>query len=181
MNANAVNENLFDTTLKAVMIYDDLNFAAHAAATLERVAGHADQALKWDVKPWRLDVLRQLSLAGIAEAEAVDADLIVFALSETHFPPDVLLNWLEHWAARRKIEDAAVMLLHPARDAAPAPLASRLQRFAKARGLTFMGGHEVWPDEPSGVLLRQQQTFAVPDFPPVSEYPQSPDHWGLND
>jgi hypothetical protein len=182
MNAvSATNENLFAATLKSVMVYDDFNFAAHAAAMLEWVAGQADQNLKWDVKPWRLDLLRQLSLTELAEAEAADADLVVLALTEPQSPSDDLLNWLEHWAARREIEDAAVMLLYPVRDAAPAPLAERLQQFAGARGLTFMGGHEVWPDKSSATFIRQQRAFDATEFPPVTEFPRISDHWGLND
>jgi hypothetical protein len=52
MNAIAAHkESLFDTVLKAVIIYDDFDSAARATALLERVALRADEAMKWDIKP----------------------------------------------------------------------------------------------------------------------------------
>ncbi len=96
MNAIAIrDERLIEMTLKATVIYDDFDFATRAAALLERVALRVHEAMKWDVKPWRLDVLKQSSLAEVAGAEAADADLIVFALSKTHSPPPELTVWLE--------------------------------------------------------------------------------------
>jgi len=62
MNAIATHEKrLSKMTLKAAVIYDDFDFAARAAALLERVAIRADEAMKWDIKPWRLDVLQEPS------------------------------------------------------------------------------------------------------------------------
>jgi hypothetical protein len=171
----AKNGNFFGATLKAVMVYDDRNFAARAAALLEAVARQADQNFKWEVSPWRLDILRKLSLTEIAEAETVDADVVVFALTESYSLPDDLVNWLEHWAARREIDDAAVMLIQPGQPAAPSPLAARLRLFAETRGLTFLDGHKVWPFGSPGHPL------ASPEQPANAEYPQFPDHWGLND
>ena len=77
MNAIASPEkHLMNTTLKAAILYDDFDFAARAAALLERVAIRADEAMKWDLKPWRLDVLQEPSLADAALDETADADLI---------------------------------------------------------------------------------------------------------
>jgi hypothetical protein len=77
MNAIATHEKRsFEMTLKAAVIYDDFDFAARAAALLERVTIRADEAMKWDVKPWRLDVLKTSSLANAALGETADADLM---------------------------------------------------------------------------------------------------------
>ena len=182
MNAVAVqDESFFGATLKAVMVYDDFNFAAHAAALLEDAASRTGCGFRWDVKPWRLDILRQLSLVELAEAETVGADMVVFALAGIQFLPDDVVLWLERWAGRREIEDAAVMLIQSGWDAASAALANRLRLFAEARGLTFMGGHEMWPDGCRGPSLRLPPPLSTAEFPPVVEYPPSPDHWGLND
>ena len=60
MNAIALPEEpSFKMTLKAAIIYDDFDFAARAAALLDRAAIRTDEAMKWDVKPWRLNVLKQ--------------------------------------------------------------------------------------------------------------------------
>jgi len=60
MNAIAIqDESFFEMTLKATVIYDDFDFATRAAALLERVAVRVQEAIKWDVKPWRLNMLQQ--------------------------------------------------------------------------------------------------------------------------
>ena len=90
-----------EPTLKAAILYDDFEFAARTAALLERAVVRSAEAMQWEVKPWRLDLLKPSSLADAALAETADADLMVVALSRTHLPPDTLLEWLERWAQRR--------------------------------------------------------------------------------
>jgi len=43
-------ENSIPAAFKAVVIYDDINCAARAAAALERAAAGADPAMKCDLK-----------------------------------------------------------------------------------------------------------------------------------
>ena len=110
---------MFKLTLKAAVIYDDFDFAARAAALLERAAIRADEAMKWDIKPWRLNVLKQPSLADAALSETIGADLILVALCKTHLLPDELKDWLEDWTMKRQVEDAAMMLFCPEENASP--------------------------------------------------------------
>lgn len=171
--AAAQKESPDRTALKAVVVYSDFDFASHATALLERVAFQADAALQWEVKPWRLDILKHVSLAEIAGTESVDADMIVLALAETDFPSEELMAWLEHWAARRQIVDAAVVLLCPGQDAASTALGAQLQQLAALCGFTFLG--EARSEESSAPTLSQ------PEFPLTPDFPRMPDHWGLND
>jgi hypothetical protein len=123
MSAIATQEkSLFEMTLKAAIIYDDFDFAARAAALLERVAIRADEAMRWDVKPWRLDVLQEPSLADDALGETTDADLIVVALRKAPLQPDELTGWLVSWAMKRQTVDAAMMVFCPEGNAASTPL-----------------------------------------------------------
>ena len=132
MNAIATHEKcLIKRTLKAAVIYDDFDFAARAAALLERVAIRADEAIKWDFRPWRLDVLKEPSLADAAFDETVDADLIVVALRKTPSLPDELMSWLESWAMKRQTVDAAMMVFCPEENAASTPLGHELKEFAE--------------------------------------------------
>ncbi len=128
----------FEMTLKAAVIYDDFDFAARAAALLKRVAMRADEVMKWDIRPWRLDVLKQSFLASAALDETADADLIVVALCGTHLLPDELMEWLEHWAAHRQIRDVALMAFCPEENAGPMSLGERLKAFAEWHGLPFL-------------------------------------------
>jgi hypothetical protein len=188
MSAIATKQkSLFEMTLKAAVIYDDFDFAARAAALLERVAIRADEAIKWDVKPWRLDVLKEPSLADAALGETADADLIVVALRKTPSLPDELTGWLESWAMKRQTEDAAMMVFCPEENAASTPLCHSLKEFAEWHSLPFLGSrnlredgnstdfvHRLWqwkqPPQPVGPML---ESFAE------SVHPSG--HWGINE
>jgi hypothetical protein len=180
----ARKKELIELTLKAAVIYDDFDFAARTAVLLERAAIRSDEAMKWDVKPWRLDLLKPASLAAAALDETLDADLIVVALCKTHLLPGELLEWLEHWAAHRQIGDAALMVLCPEETAGPMSSWNRLKEFAEWRGLLFLGSHSLQNDaEPADLVHRlwQRKQPAVPEFPWSVEPVNATRHWGLNE
>ena len=188
MNAITTHEkSLFEMTLKAAVIYDDFDFAARAAALLERVAIRADEAMKWDVKPWRLDVLKPSSLANAALGEIADADLIVVALCKTHSPPDELRSWLESWAMKRQIVDAAVMVLCPEENAASTPLWRELKEFAERHGLPFLDSRILRDDGDSMDFVhrlwqqKQPPQPVVPTLELLAESSRPPRHWGINE
>jgi len=188
MNAIAIrDESFFEMTLKATVIYDDFDFATRAAALLERVAIRVREAIKWDVKPWRLDVLKQSSLAEAAVAEAADADLIVFALSKTPSPPAELTVWLEHWKTHRQIEDAAVMVLSPAERAVATPFWLEVKQFAERYGLAFLSSHDVRENGDSMQFVHQLWERKQPAAPALElladtpHLPRPPRHWGINE
>jgi hypothetical protein len=185
MNAIAIQDkSLFETTLKATVIYDDFDFATRAAALLERVAVRVHEAMKWDVKPWRLDVLKQSLLVEAAGAEAADADLIVFALSKTCSPPAELRVWLEHWEAQRQIRDAAIMVLSPGEPAAATPLWHELKQFAERHGLAFLSSYDVRENGDSMRFVHQlwqRRQPAAPTLGLLADSPRPPRHWGINE
>lgn len=161
-------KSLIELTLKAAVIYDDFDFAARTAALLERAAVRTDEAMKWDTKPWRLDLLKPSSLADAALAETMDADLIVVALCRTHLLPDEFMEWLEHWAARRQIGDAAMMVLCPEETAGPMSAWIRLKEFAEWRGLLFLGSDNLPHDGESMDFVQRLCQQKQPDLPEPS-------------
>ena len=185
MNAiSAREEQLLKPTLKAAIIYDDFEFAARTALQLEQAAVRSDEAMRWDIRPWRLDLLKSSSLAEAALAEAADADLIVIALSRTPLVPDALLGWLDRWADGRRVREAALLVLCPEAAAGPKSSWERLKAFAAWRGLSFLDDrrradgqdtldrvHRWWPD-------RGQVN---PALSWTADPPQSPRHWGINE
>jgi len=177
-------KRLLELTLKAAIIYDDFDFAARTVALLERAAVRSEEAMQWDVRPWRLDLLNRSSLADAALAETFDADLMVVALSKTHLLPDALLEWLEHWAERRHVEDAAVMALCPEETAGPTSSWDRLQEFTAWRGLIFLGSR-LPPEEGDSMdfvhrLWRRKQAV-IPTLSWSTDQLRSPRHWGINE
>ncbi len=188
MNAIATHEErLFEMTLKAAVIYDDFDFATRAAALLERVAIRADEAMKWDVKPWRLDVLKEPSLADTAIGETTDADLIVVALRKTPSLPDELMGWLERWAMKRQTEDTAMMVFCPEENAASTPLWRELKGFAEWHSLPFLGSRNLRDDGNSMVFFhrlwqrKQQPQSVVSTLESFAQSPHPSGHWGINE
>jgi hypothetical protein len=151
-------ENLPGAILKAVIIYDDFDSATHATALLERVARRVDEAIKWDLKPWRSDVLKQPTLAALTVAVAANADLIVLALNHAHPPPPELPDWLKNWAAHRRIKDAAVLALYTGTSRSQSKSWNEIKTLVETLHLTFLGGHHVWhSDSPASIVSRFQQ------------------------
>jgi len=186
MSAIAVHDdNLSDTVLKAVIIYDDFDSATRATALLERVAMRADEAMKWDIKPWRFDVLKQPTLAALTVAVAANADLIVLALRQTHSTPAELLDWLIKWAEHRRIEDAAVLPLPSGEPQTPSASGDELKVFAEGYGLILLDSHTVGNDgnsAPFGHRWRRRKQSVAPG--PVRAFTgrlPAPPHWGINE
>jgi hypothetical protein len=149
---STVADSVSKTVLKAVIIYDDFDSATRAMALLERVAVHPDVATKWDIKPWRFDVLKKPALAALTVAVAANADLIVLALKCVRSTPNELLGWLKKWAEYRRVEDAALLAL-PSGDAeAPSVPWNELRGFAEEHGLIFLDNDNVGDDGKSAPL-----------------------------
>jgi hypothetical protein len=188
MNVIATHEERFSKmTLKVAVIYDDFDFAARAAALLEHVAIRADEAMKWDVKPWRLDVLKESSLADAALDETTDSDLIVVAVRKTPSLPDELVGWLESWAMKRQTEDTAMMVFCPEENAASTPLWHELKEFAEWHSLPFLDSRNLRDDGNSMEFVHRLWRRKQPSQPVAStlesfaELPHPSDHWGINE
>ena len=186
MNAIAAHKkSIFDTVLKAVIIYDDFDAAVHATALLERAALRADDAMKWDIKPWRLEVLKQPPLAALPAAVAATADLIVLALNHLDPPPAELRDWLKSWARHRRIKNAAVAALCPEKNHPQSTFQDEIKAFAEGHNLTFLGNHHVSNDGHSASFvhrLQQQKRLVEPASPPpLAERLSSPSHQSINE
>jgi hypothetical protein len=89
---------------------------------------------------------------------AANADLIVLALNHNHPPPPELPDWLNNWAAHRRIKDAAVLALHTGASHSQPNSWKDIKTLVKAHELTFLGGHHVWHnDRPAPFVHRLQQ------------------------
>jgi hypothetical protein len=132
--------------MKALIIYDDFARAARAAAALQHATWSANVTPDWNLKPWRIDVLRFPSAADAALIEAANADLIVFASSGAYPLPAWLKEWLKRWVMHREIEEVALAVI---RDidvgTLTVPAVRQLCRFAARHGLSFILEKETLP------------------------------------
>ena len=125
--------------MNVVIIYDDFACAAKAKAMFERAAHRADEVMRWTVKPWRLDMLMPSLSADAALTDAADAHLVVLSLRHPRPLPAWVPDWLERWAARRQIQEAALALWDGGNgDNHSVSAAPELSRFAGRHGLSFI-------------------------------------------
>jgi len=81
MSAMAMpEEQAFEATMNAVIVYDDVAFASKAQAMLGQAAHRADAGLPWSLKPWRLELLILPPTAARALQDAAEAHLLVLAV-----------------------------------------------------------------------------------------------------
>jgi hypothetical protein len=186
MSAMAITKTgPFNTILKAVIIYDEFDSAAHATVLLERVAHRAGAGVKLDIKPWRCDVLKQPALAALTVAVAAHADLIVLALDRVPSPATELLNWLKNWAEHRQVQDAAVLALGRGKSHSQSIFWDKIREFTAAHDLTLLGNHNIRNSRRSTPLVHrwaQRKPMDVPTSQPaLAERLPVPHHWGINE
>jgi len=129
--------------MKALIIYDDATFALRANFLLRNAAHGANSKNDLDVNLWRSNMLRFQSVAREALAEALDVDLIVFAGPQVSLLPRWLKGWLEEWAARRQVQDAALALIEDqALTTGRTSIAAELCEFARQHELGFVASRE---------------------------------------
>lgn len=183
MSAIAVHNSRSDTVLKAVIIYDDFDSATRAMSLLERVASRAGESMKWDIKPWKFDVVKQPTLAALTVAVAANADLVVLALEHMQSTQAELQNWLKNWAERRRIEDAALLVLPSGESPTVSGSGNELKTFAEGQGLVFLDRENVADDGgPVRFGRRRQKRPAVHE--PARIFAgrlAQPPHWGINE
>jgi hypothetical protein len=106
-------------TIKALIIYDDVECAKRAISILRRTSLLSSVPSQWEFKPWRADILSLPTAGKEALKEAVDADIIVLADLSGHGLRSGLMNWLQCWTARRTSTEPALVLTHAASSSEP--------------------------------------------------------------
>jgi hypothetical protein len=151
--------------MNALIIYKTFDFATEAKATLERVTLRTDETTRWHVNLWRVDVLKLPVAIEAAQAEAMAARLIMFAVSHVQSVLHSLFDWLERWAMGRQIQEAA-LAVWDCRSAVKrlVQVPPELSQFARHHGLSLIYDHHA----PLNDVMKQPMR--------ADDY-----HWGLND
>ena len=127
------------SAMKAIIIYKDFASAAKANAALQNASHYPDVHVQWNIRPWRVDMLKFPPTATEALADATDAHLIVFAGDFARLFSHSLQDWLEQWARHRQIETAALALIGTG-NAGNRPISAvgDLSQFVKRHGLNII-------------------------------------------
>jgi hypothetical protein len=147
--------------MRAVIICDDIAFAAKANATLRRVGYQAGVGVQWSVKCWPLNALNDTALAEQALAETLDAHLILFPARCAQSIPSWVCNWLERWAALRKIQTAALGVISDGSELTK-EVDPELSRIIRQHDLSFIIDEERADQEPMKVRIDFSSERTVP-------------------
>jgi len=128
--------------MKVIVIYDNFALAAKASRMFERAAREAGEIPRqagWNPRLWRVDLLTLPGTAKAVLSEAAGADLLLLALRRTGPLPASLADWLDLWAMRRQVADAALAFWDgkTSRSAAAPPL-PELSQFALRHNVTLV-------------------------------------------
>jgi hypothetical protein len=125
-------------TMKALIIYDDVDSAERAVGILRRAASQGRVHSQWEIKPWRVGLLRLPKAAEKALLEAVDADAIVFADLRGSRLPTWLKDWLMQWGVRRQPGEPALVVTCASPPNKPCGVSHELLRFAAQNNLDLI-------------------------------------------
>jgi hypothetical protein len=188
MSATAIqNQNIFDATMNAVVIYDKSDFAVKANAMLERAAHGMGKTTHWRIKLWRVDVLKLLPAAEAALAEAAEAHLILLAMLQAQSLAPWLVHWLERWAGCRRVQEAALAVWDGGNaETLSARATPELSQIAGRHGLSLIfDDNPLVEDEYSMFAsgLHEREVSLTPTVQHILEQPMRDyhRHWGINE
>ena len=176
MNATAIrDENVFDATMNAVIIYDEFDFAAKVNAMLEHAAHRTDETTHWSIKPWRVDMQKLPPAAEAALAEAAEAHLIVLAGRQVQSLLPWLVDWLERWATCRQVQKSALAVWDGGNaDTRSARATPELSQFAGRHGLSLMFDDNALVEDKSSMFvsdLHEREVSLSPTLQHILEQP----------
>jgi hypothetical protein len=166
--------------MKALIIYEDLSSFTKAYDVLQNSARKADVNVVWNIKPWRVDMLKFPPTAQEALKDAIDAHLIMFDGRSAQLLPFWLQDWLEKWAKYRRVEDAVLAVIGAGNAAVLSTVAkSDLSQFARHRGLNVIFDNafsEASLDEP-----KLTEFLILPQTLDAKNRDEENRDWGIND
>jgi hypothetical protein len=135
------DHHFFDTrdeSIHALVIYDTFALAVDALQALQRAARCGESRARWNITPWRMDVLRLPLAREEALRNAASADLLLLAGPEACALPHGLRAWLEAWADSRQVRDAGVAAMVDKHHGLMARTTPQLVSFCRQHGLDFI-------------------------------------------
>jgi hypothetical protein len=147
--------------MKAIIIYEDKEFAARACATLHRVACHEGIDVQWTVECWPTTALNETEFAEMSLLGTRDAHLIILPASYTRLFPQWLRDWLNRWAGQRQNHEAALAFIDDRNTAGfPHPVCPELSVLIRKHGLNLILGRNPAPADAKKLWI---------DFSPAQE------------
>jgi hypothetical protein len=171
--------------MKAVIIYQDLDFAGNACAILRRAACRAEVNVEWTISCWPANALNKASFFKKALLQARDAHLILLPARLAQSISGSLRAWLRRWAMLHHIPQAALGIVRDSADL-DTGVDPDLAECAREHGLVFIGKGAVYPEGPPELPVHfdhAPETSLPVQFHGLGESDSWGSHWnfGIND
>lgn len=169
------DEQVEEATMNALILYDEFYLATRAKGMLTRAMEKAHELTWWNVQPWRVNLLSPTGMPDVSPADAADAHLIVLAVrSQADLSPG-LLDWLEQWAGRRLVSDAALAVFDGVRgDTLSTNVSTGLRRFAARHDLNLIIGERGQAEDESPAAaqnLHEREVFVTSTLRQIMNVP----------
>jgi hypothetical protein len=149
--------------MKAIIICDDFAFMAQAGLALRRAGSRTKASSRWTIKSWPVNATNRSAMADTILVKAADAHLIVIPARRAHSPPGWLREWLERWAALRKIQDAALAVIDDGIEAGfDKTVSAELTALARKHGLSLITDEGDIPKETAKLFVRLLREPGLP-------------------
>jgi len=126
--------------LRVVIAYDDLAAGKRAMRVMTDLAKSLGDNLKFEPLPWSFDLLTDVDWREVAASDAVNADILIIAMSSAHPLPTSVGRWAEDAIDRKRGTTAAVVALFGSEenpDGADSLRVEAIQTAARQAGLDF--------------------------------------------
>lgn len=151
--------------LRVVIAYNDLAAGKRAMRVMASLGNGLGDDIELEPLPWSFDLLEDVDWRGVATRDAVNADIVIVATSDTRPLPPAVKLWVEEIVGRKRGLDAAVVALFGPAEKPDEIDSSRLgfiQSAARRAGLDFFApGSEHELDE---TFSRNHQSSEMAPF-----------------
>jgi hypothetical protein len=155
--------------------YDEKRAGQRAAELFSLIGQESEGNVNIAIQPWRFDMLADPDWRKFAAAEALQADILVMAMSNPAHLSAAIEQWFRTWLEDKRGFHAAVIALIATEneaDALPSPELKFLENATREAGLDFFTPR----------LGRPRHRWETRNLPPQAfSYRRPYRHWGINE
>ena len=167
-----------------VIAYKDLTAGKRAMRVLADLGKGVGDDIEFRPFLWSFDLLTDLNWRDVAASDAIKADMLIIATSDTNSLPPAVERWVETILSRKRGTDTAVVALFGTEenpDETGSPRLEIIQTATHRAGLDFfapVARHEL--DETMSWIHRRAE-MVTPLLDGILHQHHPPPHWGINE
>ena len=172
------------SSLRVVIAYNDIVAGKRAMRVLGDLGKRLGDEIEFQPLPWSFDLLADVNWREVAASDAVKADILIIATSDSNPLPSAVGQWAEAAISQKRGTSAAVVALFGSEenpDRAGSFRLEAIQTAARQAGLDFFA--PVPRDELGEAIARihQRAETITPVLEEILHQHHSAPRWGINE